>query len=67
MGTAKLRIKSIAHRVCECGYPYTQDEFEALSHNVLVVDDSIYEVRSCVSCQSGLARLVRRRPVDDVD
>lgn len=67
MGTAKLRTRSIAHRVCKCGYPYSQGEFETLPRSVSIVDGSLYEVRGCVSCQTDMARVVRRRPVDDVD
>lgn len=67
MGTAKLRVRSIAHRVCLCGYPYSRAEFEALPRRAVTVDGTLHEVRSCVACRVDMNRVVRLRPVDDVD
>lgn len=67
MGTAKLRIRTIAHRVCQCGYPYARGEFEQLPRHVKTVDGSLFEIRSCVGCDTDMARPIRLRLVDDVD
>lgn len=67
MGTAQLRVRSIAHRVCLCGYMYSRAEFEAMPRRTVIVDGTLHEVRSCVSCDTDMNRVVRLRPVDDVD
>jgi len=67
MGTAKLRIQTVTHRVCQCGCTYTQSDFEAIPRRVINVDGGLYEVRSCVSCGTDMARVIRLRVVDEVD
>jgi len=67
MGTATLRLRSIAHRLCQCGFPYSRTEFNALPHRPVTVDGAVHEVRACSSCGSEMGRLVWPRPVDDVD
>lgn len=68
MATApRFNIRKAAHRVCECGMFFTEEEFRAIKPAFRDLNGSLYEVRDCTHCGLPFSKFVRRDSADDVD